>query len=71
MALSGTNLQNVLEHIKTTTDLAYLMRVIAIEQSEYWYDPCGKSGNTFDRWLTDASVAATKRAQELLNLDVD
>jgi hypothetical protein len=44
----------------------YLLRIIALEQSDYAYDPCGKSWNELNPFLTDLSRAAVKRAHFLL-----
>lgn len=57
-----------LKDVRETTDLAWLAKIIAAEQSDYWYDPCGKSGQELNRRLTDVSAAAVARAYELMGM---
>lgn len=54
------------EEIGSITNLGLLAMIIAQEQMEYWYDPCGKSGYKLNSDLTEKSELAIKRIDKLL-----
>lgn len=60
--------EDTLSLIRVTNNLTWLMRIVAYEQAEYWYDPCGKSGFHLDDVLTTVGQAAVRRAQEICGL---
>lgn len=55
--------------IENEQNLQRLLLVILEEQADYWYDPCGKSGEDINRHLTDDAVKAIKRARFVWGLD--
>jgi len=57
------------DKIEKSTSINWLARIIALEQYEYWYDPCGKSGHDFNQRLSKMSIKALRRIGELLGLE--
>ena len=62
-----TNEEKV-ESIGDIEDIGRLARIIACEQSDSWYDPCGKSGSDLNTRLTPASAACVRKIHSLMGL---
>lgn len=58
--------RQIMQSIATETDIARLGKYIALDQTDYWYDPCGKSGNEVNNLLTDMSKLAVARIYEIM-----
>ncbi len=67
--MNGAQIKKLNETIEGSTSIEQLARIMANEQYQYWYDPCGKSGLEFSSRLTPASIRALRRMGELLGLE--
>lgn len=59
---------NLIPTIQLKTDIENIAVILAVEQMDYWYDPCGKSGFRIEEILTPNSIACIKRIIELKKL---
>lgn len=66
--MARMSINEEIENIKKIDSIERLGKIIAGEQSDYWYDPCGKSGNDLNMRLTPAACAATRRIHFLMGL---
>lgn len=54
-------------NIKEIGDISKLAAMLVNQQFDYWYDPCGKSGDEFNEVLTPKSVAILNKMYWLMN----
>lgn len=64
-AQCADEMKTIISAIPTSTDVVWLATLIAADQFDYWYDPCGKSGHDLNDRLTDVSKAAVRRIHAL------
>lgn len=57
--------RKIIESIETETDVVRLAKLVAFDQVDYDYDPCGKSELVLNNSLTDMSRKALVRLNKL------
>ncbi|MCC6752007.1 MAG: hypothetical protein IT371_30420 [Deltaproteobacteria bacterium] len=62
--------QKIMAEIESETDIARLAKLLAFDQVDYDYDPCGKSSLGINRHLTDLSCKVVARINALCGFEV-
>lgn len=58
----------LLEEIDSITDISRLAKILTLDQSDSWYDPCGKGGNELNTHFTRLSQKCVRRIHELIGM---
>ena len=67
--LSARDKAEFVRKIKQSTNIDWLIRIVWSQQSDFWYDPCGKSGYDINRSMTKPAAAALERIARIKGWD--